>query len=477
VIPAAATWRAGRWPAVALPAVAVPAGLAVERGGSALLVATAGVALLGVGAAVTLVPRDRARPAIDLMVMVGLLAPVAFQQERTAAQIASSPVTPLAIAQGLLPVVCLALVLLLARPVPMRPTPAELWLGGFLAVAAVSTAWSVAPSVTLLKALQLAVAYALVLVWIRTSPGQDLVARLAPLVHAVLLCAVAGLVVAPGTAVAPIPGGDPTPRLRGIFPVIAPDLLGFMAVVGLLYLAARVGPAWTLRREARAALAVAYVMVLLLTRARVSLALLAVGLVALLLQVPRRRSGMAFVLPLAGVGALCILSLFAADITTFIGRGENAAALSTLTGRTSTWSQAADAWAARPLTGYGFYAGHRVGPLSAIGAQNLDSMWVETLLDVGIVGTAPLVMAVFAGAVGLRKRTPATASRRLAVAVFAAALISSFVNPSLQQANYPMIVFAVVMLARPLPAPNPAAAAPLRGRRRVGHTGPVAPTG
>jgi hypothetical protein len=38
------------------------------------------------------------------------------------------------------------------------------------------------------------------------------------------------------------------------------------------------------------------------------------------------------------------------------------------------------------------------------------------------------------------------------MAVFAAALISSFVNPSLQQANYPMIVFAVVMLARPAPA-------------------------
>lgn len=452
MIPAAGMRRAATWPALALLVAAIPAGAAVEHGGNALGVATAGVAVLGVGAAVTLIPRERRRPLVDTIVMVGLLAPVAFQQERTASQIASSPVTPLAIAQGLLPVVCLALVLLLVRPVPMRPTPAELWLGAFLAVAAASTAWSVAPSVTLLKALQLAVAYALVVVWIRASPGQDIVARLAPLVHFVLLCAVAGLVIAPGTAVVPIPGGDPTPRLRGIFPVIAPDLLGFMAVIGLLYLMARVGPAWTLRREIRAALAVAYVVVLVLTRARVSLALLAVGLLVLLLQTPRRRSALAFVLPLAGVGALCVLSLFAADITTFIGRGEDTAALSTLTGRTSTWSEAADAWGARPLTGYGFYAGHRLGPLAAIGAQNLDSMWVETLLDVGVIGTAPLAIAVIAAAAGLRRRTTAVGSHRLAIAVFAAALISSFVNPSLQQANYPMIVFAVVMLARPAPA-------------------------
>lgn len=477
MIPAAGAWRAGRWPALVLPAAALPAGAAVERGGSTLLAAAAGVALLGIGAAVTLVPRDRRRPAIDLLVMVGLLAPVAFQQERTAAQISSSPVTPLAIAQGLLPAVCLALVLLLARPVRMRPTPAELWLGAFLAVSAASTAWSVAPSVTLLKALQLALAYALVVVWIRTSPGQDLVARLAPLVHAVLLCALAGLVLTPGTAVVPIPGGDPTPRLRGIFPVIAPDLLGFMAVVGLLYLAARVGPAWTLRREIRAALAAAYLVVLVLTRARVSLALLAVGLVVLVLQTPRRRSAIAFVLPLAGVGAVCILSLYAADVTTFIGRGENAAALSTLTGRTSTWSEAAQAWAAQPVTGYGFYAGHRLGPLAAIGAQNLDSMWVETLLDVGIAGTLPLALAVIAGAAGLRRWTSASPSRRLAVAVFAAALISSFVNPSLQQANYPMIVFAVVMLARPAPPPRPAAAPGLSARRRGGRTAPAAPSG
>jgi O-antigen ligase len=279
------------------------------------------------------------------------------------------------------------------------------------------------------------------------SPGKDLVARLGVLVHAVLLAAVAGLILSPASAVVPIAGADPTPRLRGIFPVIAPDLLGFMAVIGLLYLAARVGPSWTLRPGVRVGLAAVYVVVLLLTRARVSLVLLLIGLIVLVVQDARRRTRLGLLLPLVGVAAVCVLSLYAGQITTFVSRGESSQALSTLTGRTVTWHQAQQAWAEKPLTGYGFYAGHRLGALASLEAQNLDSMWIETLLDVGLIGAVPLAGLVIAGAfaLGRRRRAP---SRQLAVAIYATALASSFVNPSLQQANYPMIVFATVLLAR-----------------------------
>jgi O-antigen ligase len=448
-----ARWRTReRMLAGAVPVVGAVAGIAVAEGGRALILTAGALALVGVCAAVTLVPLSRRAAVIDLVAMVGLLAPVVWQQERTTTQVASSPVTPLALAQGIVPLVCLGFMLLLGRPAPLRPTATELWLGGFLGVAAASTVWSVAPGISLLKALQLAVAYALVLLWVRLLPGRDLVARLAPLVHAVLLGTLAGLVIAPGSAVVPIPGGDPTPRLRGIVPVIAPDLLGFMAVIGLLYLLARVGPAWTLRVGTRVALIAAYATILLLTRARVSLVLLAIGLIVLVVQDRRRRGGLAFFLPVAGVAAVCVLSLYSADITAFVGRGESAQALSTLTGRTITWQQAEHAWAARPWTGYGFYAGHRLGPLASLDAQNLDSMWVETLLDVGIIGAVPLAAVVIAGGAGLAARRAPTASGRLAVAIFAVGFVSSFVNPSLQQANYPMIVFAVAMLARPAPS-------------------------
>jgi hypothetical protein len=71
---------------------------------------------------------------IDLVAMVGLLAPVVWQQERTTTQVASSPVTPLALAQGIVPLVCLGFMLLLGRLAPLRPTATELWLGGFLGV-------------------------------------------------------------------------------------------------------------------------------------------------------------------------------------------------------------------------------------------------------------------------------------------------------------------------------------------------------
>lgn len=446
-----ARWRAtAHWPLAALALVGVPAGLAVTAGGHALAGMAAVVALIGLCAAATLIPVGLRAATVDVVVTIGLLAPVAVQQDRTSAQITSGPVTLLALAQGIVPVICAGVALLLVRPLPLRPTAAELWLAGFLAVAAMSTIWSVAPAVTLFKALQLAVAYVLILLWIRMSPGRDLVVRLGLLVHVVLLGALAGLLIAPGSAIVPIPGADPTPRLRGIFPEVAPDLLGFMAVIGLLYLAARVGPRWTLRPEVRFALVVAYTVILLLTRARISLVLLAVGLVVLLVQDARRRSGLPFYLPLAGVAAVCVLSLYAGRITAFVDRGESSQALSTLTGRTITWSQAEAAWAPRPLTGYGFYAGHRVGPLAELDAQNLDSMWVETLLDVGILGTVPLAALLIAGGLALtRYDGPRTPSHQLAVAIYATAFLSSFVNPSLQQANYPMIVFGVVLLARP----------------------------
>jgi O-antigen ligase len=448
-IASASSGRVGSldWPLAVLVAVlAAGSGVAVAAGGRALLAAAAMVVLIGVCAATTLVPAALRGAAVDIVVIVGLLAPVAVQQDRTSTQITSAPVTGLAVIQGMVPVVCIAVALLLVRPTSLRPSATELWAAVFLTAAAVSTLWSVSPQITLLKAMQLAIAYLLVLLWVRLSPGRDLVARLGLLVHAVLLAVVAGLILSPGSAVVPIAGADPTPRLRGIFPVIAPDLLGFMAVIGLLYLASSVGPSWTLRPSVRVGLAATYVLVLLLTRARISLALLVIALLVLMVQDARRRTRLGLLLPLIGLAALCVLSLYAGRITTFVSRGESSQALSTLTGRTVTWHQAEQAWAQRPLTGYGFYAGHRLGIVSSIEAQNLDSMWIETLLDVGLIGTVPLAGLLIAGAFAVgRRRAP---SRQLAVAIYATALASSFVNPSLQEPNYTMVVFATVLLAR-----------------------------
>jgi O-antigen ligase len=448
-IASASSGRVGSldWPLAVLVAVlAAGSGVAVAAGGRALLAAAAMVVLIGVCAATTLVPAALRGAAVDIVVIVGLLAPVAVQQDRTSTQITSAPVTGLAVIQGMVPVVCIAVALLLVRPTSLRPSATELWAAVFLTAAAVSTLWSVSPQITLLKAMQLAIAYLLVLLWVRFWPGRDLVARLSLLVHAVLLAVVAGLILSPGSAVVPIAGADPTPRLRGIFPVIAPDLLGFMAVIGLLYLASSVGPSWTLRPSVRVGLAATYVLVLLLTRARISLALLVIALLVLMVQDARRRTRLGLLLPLIGLAALCVLSLYAGRITTFVSRGESSQALSTLTGRTVTWHQAEQAWAQRPLTGYGFYAGHRLGIVSSIEAQNLDSMWIETLLDVGLIGTVPLAGLLIAGAFAVgRRRAP---SRQLAVAIYATALASSFVNPSLQEPNYTMVVFATVLLAR-----------------------------
>jgi O-antigen ligase len=353
----------------------------------------------------------------------------------------------------------------MTRPERLGATATEFWLAGFLAIAVLSTLWSVEPLVTFLKAVQLVVAYLLVALWVRTSPSAYLVDRLGWVAHTILLAAAAGLVLAPGRAMAPISDADPTLRLGGIFPAIAPDLLGFVAVVGLLYLAARVGPSWTLGRGMRFALAITYVAVLLLTRARTSLVLLPMGLLVLLLQDHRRRGTLALFLPIVGVGIVCVLSLYSGQIAHFVSRGENSQTLSTLTGRTDTWQLARTAWLKKPFTGYGFYAGHRLGRVSSIETQNLDNMWVETLLDTGMFGVLPLAAFVAAGGLAMKRWVNrGSASHRLAVSVYVVALLSSFVNPSLQQANYPMILFATVLLARPSVAGGITAAVGSRGQ-------------
>jgi O-antigen ligase len=444
------------WPALAAAVILGGAGLGVvvSEGTMPLIGAAAAVMLLvAVCSAIAIAPAHLRLATAEIVVLAGLLAPVAVQQDRTSTQITSSPVTPLAVAQGVIPVACIVAVLLLVRPTSLPATATEVWIAAFLIAATLSTIWSVDPKITFLKALQLVVAYALILLWVRLVPGRDVIARLSVLVHAVLLAALVGLVIAPSSAVAPIPGADPTPRLRGIFPVIAPDLLGFMAVIGLLYLAANIGPRWTLRPGVRLGLAAAYVVVLVLTRARISLVLLVLGLVVLMLQDRRRRSRLGLALTIAAAASVCVLSLYAGEITGYVARGESTQSLSTLTGRTVTWHDAESAWAKQPLTGYGFYAGHRLGVVSSIDAQNLDSMWVETLLDVGLVGTIPLAGLLIAGGVAVVRRRR-THSGHLAIAIYVTAFASSFVNPSLQEANYPMVVFATVLLAR---APKKAA--------------------
>ena len=122
-------WRTtAHWPLAGLVLLGVPAGFAVAAGGRAVAGVTAAVALIGVCAAATLVPVGLRAAAVDVVVLIGLLAPVAVQEDRTSAQIASGPVTTLALAQGIVPAVCAGIALLLGPP---RAAPSD--RGGALA--------------------------------------------------------------------------------------------------------------------------------------------------------------------------------------------------------------------------------------------------------------------------------------------------------------------------------------------------------
>ena len=457
VRPLPATTLAG---GLALGGLALAGAAVVSGGGRGSLVAVGCAAAVLALALAAVTPAGLRQGAVELVVWIGLIAPVAVQQDRTSAQITSSPLTPLILVQAVIPLVCLAALFLLGRPRLGSLRPIELALAAYLAVALLSAFWSVTPVVTVLKAGQLILAYVLVVMLARMSGGRDLVTSLGAFVHAVLICAFAGLILAPHDAIVPIEGGDPTSRLRGIFPVIAPDLLGFMLVIGILFLVAGVGPRWTQWRHVTAVLAIAYFVMLLLTRTRTSFALLALGLVVLWLQDRRRRSGLAFFLPVAAVVLVCGFALYSQPLGTFLGRGQDAQSLSTLTGRTTTWHDAITAWRVKPLTGYGFYAGHRWGGhsgarcpeprqhLGGVAARRRPFGGRPTRRD-DSRGRRGAGQAAVTG----RPLAP------LALAIFVVALLASFVNPSLQQPNYPMIVFAVVLLAAPFARVNPPARA------------------
>ncbi len=81
--------------------------------------------------------------------------------------------------------------------------------------------------------------------------------------------------------------------------------------------------------------------------------------------------------------------------------------------------------------------------------QNLDSMWVETLMDLGVIGLLTLLLAVVSAGIDLVR--PVAGGGQLAVrrTLFVLGVAASFINPSLQSYSYPMILLAIVCLGAP----------------------------
>ncbi|MDQ6711250.1 MAG: O-antigen ligase family protein [Candidatus Dormibacteraeota bacterium] len=333
-------------------------------------------------------------------------------------------------------------------------TRLEKALGLFLAILVASTVWSVSPMATALKAVALATIYLIVLALARIAEreGASSLDQLLTAVHIILITCLINLVVFRDHAFVRLGHFDATPRLSGVFPAIAPDFLAFFAVVGTLGLLTRRGPALTLRPLVRYGLIVAYLGVIVLTRTRSALAILGLCVVFLATTLLRRRRILVALIVAATV-TLLTGAIAVGPVGTYLSRNQSGRDLFSLTGRTATWGGAIAKWSTRPLQGFGYYAGHRFALVPKPGADdisNLDNMWIESLVDVGLLGTLPLAVMVIVGAVGLCRADQSSSSdillrRTLFVAAFAASLI----NPSLELEAYPLIIFAFVLLGAP----------------------------
>ena len=412
----------------------------------------------------TLAPlvRDRTRVA-QLVLWAGLLFPLVVDTVRTREQVLAGDFTPIELLRGIVPVILFLAGVALARP-RVRPwTRTELAGGLFVAVAVASTVWSVSHRSTLLKAGSLAVAYLTIMALARLDERRGLrtLDAMALVVYLVVVSALVQLAVAPGAVLISIDGPGTIPRLQGQLPAIAADLLGFYAAAGILFAAQRVGPAWTQDRLVRIAIVAMCLLVLVLTRARTAAALLALGVVLLygraalawLAALPERDRRRLYIAAAAAVAVLVVAAgIEHRRVLSLLSRGQDLRWLLSLQGRTVIWGDALRVWIHRPLEGFGYYSGHRFAiPVRAgwENLQNLDSMWVETLIDVGLLGVAAMALLVAGAARDLLR--PVAADPQLAVrrVLFVLCVIASFVNPSLQSVSYTMVLLGVVCWGAP----------------------------
>jgi O-antigen ligase len=426
-------------------------------------------------------PKGALRIARALL-WLAVVVPFVYSTSKTAAQVsAGGSVGMLEYVRGGGPLV------LWAMSVPLAPTVrrwcgvGELALIGYCAVIVMSTLIPENPSPhgTLLKSFGTVFVFLAMGRLVRLYPTSGEVLRsLVGLMHVLLLAAVFQLFFFK-SAVYRIAPNDSSgvPRLNSVIPSVSANPLALIAVAGILSVVLNVAPRWLrLNVVTRNLLLVLYVYVILLTRTRSALA---VGLLVIILSlvIRMRRHPLStlgtFIVVTGGV--LVLSPSLAPQVHDFLRRGQTSQGIDTLTGRTDIWASAMRIWHENEFFGLGYYTGHRLGIPGLLATQsNIDNTWLETLVDVGLVGIVPLAVFVLVGGYRLLRTTELSGDLRLwAAAVFSYVFAISFINPTIQSPGANQVVMGVLVLAcaprrhlsrepGPLPARGTPRADPLR---------------
>lgn len=134
-------------------------------------------------------------------------------------------------------------------------------------------------------------------------------------------------------------------------------------------------------------------------------------------------------------------------VRNFFTRGQDSRGLSTLTGRTSVWSEALSFGNEKPIFGHGFYSGHRyaLGSISTIirSHNNLDNTWIETYIDLGLLGIFLLACVIVFTYLRLRKIS--SEYSQLSISILVVIVTNSAYNPGITLPSSTLIFFAYLI--------------------------------
>jgi len=230
-----------------------------------------------------------------------------------------------------------------------------------------------------------------------------------------------GVLVAPGLAFT-------DGRLTGVLWPVPPTQVGHYAAVALglavvMWLTGALG-----RRPAAATVAVT-VPLLLLSHTRTALAAAVVGVAVAGLSLFRARARVRRLFAAVLLGGWVAALTVSSAVTGWLARGQTEADLANLTGRRDVWNAVMEA----PRTPFTTLFGNGLTNKS-FGGLPIDSNWLATFHDVGLVGVAldvALVVFLLACAV-FRTNSPA---RALALFLVTYCVIASFTETGLSDAS------------------------------------------
>lgn len=392
---------------------------------------------------------DRRRVSLVLL-WLALVSSFLYSTPKQAGSIGHEGLPADAIVRGVLPGILVLGALWCYRRFSFRPNAVQALFLAFALYACLSTAWSIAPLTTLFKAGQYLTCVVAVYLLARVYGTLEAAARaLCMLVHALLIWVVIEVIAFPQYTFVMEGEYEDHRRLQLVVPEMAPNPLAWLCVAGIAGLALNVGPTWTRSRWIKLLLFLIYLGELLATRTRSAIALaVIVGLVVLVVQY-RRHLRWVFVLGtvLVLTVAITLASPWGAGLTDFLLRGQTFSSLGSLTGRSTIWDIAIKTWAERPVLGLGYYAGHRLGVPGLPETQsNLDSTWIEVLVDLGVVGAVSLLGVVALGMWNLAT-SPRTRVQLWSLMTAGYGVVVSFLNPTLQSPGLGFVLLSVLIIS------------------------------